>query len=324
MPSRIFKVTKLGPRNMWQQYSGWLISIPIIAGVILAGIYMLLPEQQLKWFLLTLIIATVILFLIGTSIFYISKILSEKLLGKEHHHVDIIFAGTIILALSQLFGPLFGASYPLILGPEACDYSLSFSSMYYNVTYDYATDNYTFTSTDISGQHYGPMKDNHYQKGERIFIHTNILADNLNPLMKYEVQIFLDLKPPKNVTASVARPVIKVDQSSDVLISLDNPDPGTYPIKVQGVGADGKVREAMTVIGVSSKIGSRLYTPSGPHYDEAIKAYDEAIKAYDEATGIDHQYANAWYKKGQALEALGRTADADAAKAKAKELGYKG
>ena len=80
--------------------------------------------------------------------------------------------------------------------------------------------------------------------------------------MKYEDQIFLNLIPPKNVTASVARPVIKVDQSSDVVISLNNPDPGTYPIKVQGIGADGKVRDAMTVIGVSSKIGTRLFTPS--------------------------------------------------------------
>jgi len=34
--------------------------------------------------------------------------------------------------------------------------------------------------------------------------------------------------------------------------------------------------------------------------------------------------AEAWYNKGVALEALGRTSDADAAFAKAKELGYTG
>ena len=115
----------------------WNFFTPIIAGAILILIYVLLPEQQLRWFFLTRILAAIILFLIGLSIFNISKILSKKFLGEEYHHVDIIFAGTIIIALSQLFGPLFGASYPLVLGPDACDYSLSFSSMYYNVTYNY-------------------------------------------------------------------------------------------------------------------------------------------------------------------------------------------
>jgi hypothetical protein len=247
---------------MWQQRRGWVFTTPIIAVAILVSIYILLPEQQLKWFFLTLILAAAILFLIGISVFYISKILSRIFLGEEQRNVDIIFAGTIIISLSQLFGPLFGASYPLILGPDASDYSLSFSSMYYNITYNHTSKNYTFTSTDISGLHYGPMKDNYSQKGELILIHTNISAVNSNPLMKYEDQIFLDLLLPSNVTASISRPVIMVGQSSDVVISLDNPNPGIYPIKVRGIGANGKTRDAMTAIGVSSEIGTRFYVPS--------------------------------------------------------------
>ncbi len=48
--------------------------------------------------------------------------------------------------------------------------------------------------------------------------------------------------------------------------------------------------------------------------------YDEAIKAYDQAISINPQYANAWNNKGVALQALGRTSEADAAFAKAEEL----
>lgn len=86
-------------------------------------------------------------------------------------------------------------------------------------------------------------------------------------------------------------------------------------------------------------------------YDEAINAYDEAIRLdpqdanaryakgvdlkkqgkydaaienYDEAIRLDPEYANAWYAKGNALKLLGRTSEADAAYAKAKELGYTG
>ena len=53
--------------------------------------------------------------------------------------------------------------------------------------------------------------------------------------------------------------------------------------------------------------------------------YDEIIKAYDEALRLDPEYAVAWNNKGIALKALGeRATEADAAFAKAKELGYAG
>ena len=86
-------------------------------------------------------------------------------------------------------------------------------------------------------------------------------------------------------------------------------------------------------------------------YDEAIKCYDEAIRqnpnevdawtnkgftlfnqgkyddsinTFDEAIRLDPNNADAWHNKGAALNALGRTAEADAAYAKAKELVYRG
>jgi Flp pilus assembly protein TadD len=50
--------------------------------------------------------------------------------------------------------------------------------------------------------------------------------------------------------------------------------------------------------------------------------YDEAVKAYDEAIRLDPNYAKAWYNKGVAIEALGKTTEANAAFTNAKELGY--
>jgi Flp pilus assembly protein TadD len=52
--------------------------------------------------------------------------------------------------------------------------------------------------------------------------------------------------------------------------------------------------------------------------------YDEAITAYDEAIAINPQFARAWHDKGNALVLLGSTTEADAAFAKAEELGYTG
>lgn len=54
------------------------------------------------------------------------------------------------------------------------------------------------------------------------------------------------------------------------------------------------------------------------------KKYEDAIQAYDEAIRLDPNLAVAWNNKGKALEALGKTAEANAAFAKAKELGYEG
>ena len=50
--------------------------------------------------------------------------------------------------------------------------------------------------------------------------------------------------------------------------------------------------------------------------------YYEAIKAYDEAIQLDPNDAAAWYNKGVALDALGKTTEANAAFTEAKEQVY--
>ncbi len=52
--------------------------------------------------------------------------------------------------------------------------------------------------------------------------------------------------------------------------------------------------------------------------------YNESSQAYNKAIDIDPEYSLAWYNKGIVLNKFNRTADADAAFAKAKELGYTG
>jgi Flp pilus assembly protein TadD len=69
------------------------------------------------------------------------------------------------------------------------------------------------------------------------------------------------------------------------------------------------------VLGEGTAEGVTLYNES--KYDEAIKAYDEAIR-------LAPNLIEAWNNKGMALDALGKTTEANAAKAKAKELGYSG
>jgi len=50
--------------------------------------------------------------------------------------------------------------------------------------------------------------------------------------------------------------------------------------------------------------------------------YNEATKAYDKAIEFDSKYELAWNNKGLTLKALGCDNEAEAANARAKELGY--
>ncbi len=50
--------------------------------------------------------------------------------------------------------------------------------------------------------------------------------------------------------------------------------------------------------------------------------YEDALAAYEKATVVDPAFPRPWYKKGQALKALGRESEADDAFTKAREMGY--
>ena len=74
--------------------------------------------------------------------------------------------------------------------------------------------------------------------------------------------------------------------------------------------------------------GHYLFFMGQAHYEEgnytaAIRYYDEVIKR-DLPNATDPSNATVWYNKGLAFKALNRTTEADAAFAKANELGHEG
>jgi len=58
-------------------------------------------------------------------------------------------------------------------------------------------------------------------------------------------------------------------------------------------------------------------------YYEVLGKYNESLDAYEMITELEPEKASVWWFKGNILEALGRQIDADAAYAKAKDLGYR-
>jgi tetratricopeptide (TPR) repeat protein len=125
---------------------------------------------------------------------------------------------------------------------------------------------------------------------------------------------------------------------------------GTYP----PIGGEGSGEGQIAASAISQPVGKRI---SFQHFSESMKMilialivlllagpafgqqtaaywctkglalgkqakYDGAIKCFDEAIRLNPKLAAAWNGKGCALQSLGRFADADAALAKAKELGY--
>ena len=211
--------------------------------------------QQVGYALITLFLVTSILIFIGILIFNILKKFSGRLFKDENlKYLNIVFVGTVLIALSQLFGPLVATTYPIICGPDSSDYDLLFNSVYINISYNSTSGNYSAAATtDSSDQFYGYKEETLIPLGERFWINNGIIAVNSNPLMKYEDQIFLEIIfEPDGVITSFSRPVIRVGQSSDLTIRFVNrPDPGLYPIRIRGIGGDGRIREAMMVVGIS-------------------------------------------------------------------------
>ena len=144
------------------------------------------------------------------------------------------------------------STYPIVCGPEASDYSLSLETIYCNISYNSTSGNYSFAgTTDSLGQIYHE-EETSIPFGHPFLIYNKISANNSNPLMSYDNQIFLSISADDRIITSLSRPVIKVGQSSGLEIQFEGkPNIGLYPIKVRGIGGDGKMREAMMVIGIS-------------------------------------------------------------------------
>ncbi len=89
----------------------------------------------------------------------------------------------------------------------------------------------------------------------------------------------------------------------------------------------GRYEEAVKALGNSTDIDPRneiAWEIQGVLLSRELGKHKEAVDALDKALQINPKDPLTWMNKGDALKALGRQAEADAAYAKAKELGYKG
>jgi hypothetical protein len=239
--------------------------------------------QQLGYALISLILVTGVLLIIGLLIYIFLKKFSRQLFKNEDlKYLNIVFVGTVLIALSQLFGPLVASTYPIICGTDASDYSLSFDNVYINLSYNSTSGNYSVSAAkDSSGHFYGNKEDTSMPLGSDILFNNRIVAINSNPLISYNNQIFLSIIEPDGIITSLSNPVIEVGRGSNLTIKfMSKPYPGTYQIKVRGTGGDGKIREAMMVIGISVPLTyisgvSAVYTPFGNSFGYGSSyAYD--------------------------------------------------
>ena len=86
------------------------------------------------------------------------------------------------------------------------------------------------------------------------------------------------------------------------------------------------VQEAVKAFDNANKIDPKnemAWMMKGVLLARDLQRYDDAVKVFDSAFQINPKNAQVWSLKGNALKALGRQAEADAAYAKAKELGYR-
>jgi len=126
-------------------------------------------------------------------------------------------------------------------------------------------------------------------------------------------------------------------QAYDTAIELNPDNEKAWCNKGAVLGKQGMYDEAIQALDKAIKIDPNYATA---WYSKGATLglqgkYDEAIQAFDKTIELNPQYvefydkkstvlAYAWDKKGTALHQLGRQLEADAAHAKAKELGYAG
>jgi hypothetical protein len=258
------------------------------------------------WYLVyagaTVLFATFMLLGLGLLIFLLLNKYSKKLFG-EVKYLDFAFAGAILIALSQLFSPLVATMYPAVFGLDASDYRLEFENTYIILSNNSSPNNQTIAETDYGDVIVYVNNNTFYNK---------ITANNKNRYFKHNKKIFLEIivsDGRDNIMASLTRPVIEIDQSSNLTIRFkDDPSPGLYRISVRGTDEDLTVRVAMMVIGIPENLGEDViyFTPeavAGSGFFMAYRfvnlssiahqqAYDRLVGGHEQGSGtIDNQYA---------------------------------
>jgi tetratricopeptide (TPR) repeat protein len=103
-------------------------------------------------------------------------------------------------------------------------------------------------------------------------------------------------------------------------IEIDPNTPGAQENKASLLEIMGRHEDALKTASTTQDLAQVWYNRAGLLGSRGKK--DEALKALDKAIELNPNHADAWHDKGMILEVLGRNSEADAAYAKAKELGH--
>ena len=203
------------------------------------------------------------------------------------HPGKVAVIGSIIILVGQLGATLF----PIILGPDLSDYNLVCDPIYIEIMPPSETQHVfsqyhaewvengsvreAMTSDgpfppfaigepnkthieNITGYRINSSNDLPYQEFQ-----TKIYLSNVHPIHKYNRQVFLAVTCPPAFYANVSNPIVTIDQPSILYIGLNytlyrkqyNSIPWfaneTFPITIQGIGADGKERNCAVLMKMS-------------------------------------------------------------------------
>jgi len=104
-------------------------------------------------------------------------------------------------------------------------------------------------------------------------------------------------------------------------IEIDSDTPGSQENKASLLEIMGRHEAALKTANTTQDLAQVWYNRAGLLASQGKK--DEALDALNTAIELNPKHADAWHDKGMILAVLDRNSEADAAYAKAKELGYK-
>jgi hypothetical protein len=202
-------------------------------------------------------------------------------------------------AILALFGQLLASVIPIWLGPsDLSDFNINIDKVYYEI----GVEGDDLGLLDI--QQIKPLSESSVNnieiKNNNINIYSTINITNLHSIIKpYPHTVFIRvINPPRGFYFIIKNPEGKPDFETQMEIQIPFDEfktiiPGNYPVVIQGLGGDGRIRNCTCYISVKDNlIGSHLTL-----YNESDAFY---FRIMGPTTGINITN-NTFIKKGQRM-----------------------
>jgi hypothetical protein len=178
------------------------------------------------------------------------------------HPGKVALVGAFIVLMGQLGATIF----PILLGPDLSDYDLVCNPMYINISID-ESHTIFINKEPIGTGPYGGLDG----------LISTIDAISLHKIYNYNREIFLYVDSPPGISVSLSNPIIKTGEPVNMRIGINlthmlkyssspmtqTQDSEMYPIKICGIGADGKRRNCTVIIGIGLIRPNRLSVGDG-------------------------------------------------------------